>query len=139
MRSATRAAAFAALLAAASGAAANAKEAANPQEDRGLPGDPSAPVAAADCAFAAAHVDPDGRMIRATVSRATAAFAASHAPATPYPFHPVARLTHANYGDDEILGKMSADGVPPAPLTSDAEFLRRVTLDLTGRIPDVAT
>src|SRR5581483_1533759 len=31
--------------------------------------------------------------------------------------------------------RMSADGVAPAPLTTDAEFIRRVCLDLTGRIP----
>src|SRR4029079_7754678 len=40
---------------------------------------------------------------------------------------------------DEILGKMEKDGITPAPLSSDTEFLRRVTLDLTGRIPDMAT
>ncbi|MCS7026488.1 MAG: DUF1549 and DUF1553 domain-containing protein [Bryobacteraceae bacterium] len=40
-----------------------------------------------------------------------------------------------NFIDQHIFGKMEADGVPPAPLSSDAEFLRRVSLDLTGRIP----
>ena len=40
-----------------------------------------------------------------------------------------------NFVDDQILGKMEADGVAPAGITSDAEFLRRVTIDLTGRIP----
>ena len=34
-----------------------------------------------------------------------------------------------------IQQKASAAGVPMAQLTTDAEFLRRVTLDLTGRIP----
>jgi hypothetical protein len=37
--------------------------------------------------------------------------------------------------DDHIFGKMADDGIPYAPLASDTEFLRRVTLDLTGRIP----
>ncbi len=41
----------------------------------------------------------------------------------------------ANLIDDFIFGKMAADGVVPAPEASDAEFLRRVSLDLTGRIP----
>jgi hypothetical protein len=41
----------------------------------------------------------------------------------------------ANFIDDEIFNKMQQDGVAPAPLSSDAEFLRRVTLDLTGQIP----
>src|SRR2546426_8595718 len=40
-----------------------------------------------------------------------------------------------NFIDQQIFGKMRKDGVPHAPLCSDYEFLRRVTLDLTGRIP----
>ena len=30
---------------------------------------------------------------------------------------------------------MAADGVDAAPLTTDAEFVRRIYIDLTGRIP----
>ncbi len=45
---------------------------------------------------------------------------------------PVARR---NFVDEAIFGKMERDGVPNAPLASDAEFLRRVNLDLIGRIP----
>jgi len=41
----------------------------------------------------------------------------------------------SNFIDQLINKKMSADGVQPAPATTDAEFLRRVFLDLTGRIP----
>ncbi len=37
--------------------------------------------------------------------------------------------------DECIQRKAAAAGVPMAELTTDAEFLRRVTLDLTGRIP----
>ena len=44
-----------------------------------------------------------------------------------------------NFIDGEIFGKMQKDGIAPAPLASDEEFLRRVTLDLTGQIPDAAT
>jgi len=40
-----------------------------------------------------------------------------------------------NFIDAQIFGKMHQDGVPHAPLSSDYEFLRRVMLDLTGRIP----
>jgi hypothetical protein len=40
-----------------------------------------------------------------------------------------------NFIDTEIFGKMQKDGIAPAPLASDAEFLRRVTLDLTGQVP----
>ena len=50
---------------------------------------------------------------------------------------PIRRLAAArnNFIDDYIFGKMEADGVTPAPVTGDAEFLRRVMLDLTGRVP----
>ncbi len=44
-----------------------------------------------------------------------------------------------NYIDEEIFGAMSRAGIKAAPRSSDAEFLRRATLDLTGRIPDAAT
>src|SRR5215467_4658222 len=58
-------------------------------------------------------------------------------------FRPKPRLLHAdvvtppskNFIDDSIFKKMVADNVPPAPLTNDSEFVRRIYLDLTGRIP----
>src|SRR5690349_3066868 len=43
-----------------------------------------------------------------------------------------------NLVDDYVFGKMRALGVEPAPLSSDSEFLRRVYLDLTGRLPEPA-
>lgn len=49
-----------------------------------------------------------------------------------------AALPVANFIDEAILGKMERLGVRPAPLSSDEEFLRRVTLDLAGRTPSVA-
>jgi hypothetical protein len=48
---------------------------------------------------------------------------------------PAARAARANFIDGYIFGKMERDGVPYAPPSTDHEFLRRVTLDLTGRIP----
>ncbi|HLH16644.1 MAG TPA: DUF1553 domain-containing protein [Bryobacteraceae bacterium] len=42
-----------------------------------------------------------------------------------------------NLIDQYIFGKMQADGVAPAPQSGDSEFLRRVYLDLTGRLPTV--
>jgi hypothetical protein len=40
--------------------------------------------------------------------------------------------------DAEIGAKLQQAGIAPAPLAGDEEFLRRVTLDLTGRIPTPA-
>src|SRR5437868_5750531 len=37
--------------------------------------------------------------------------------------------------DSYIFGAMKANNIAPAPKTTDWEFVRRVTLDLTGRIP----
>jgi hypothetical protein len=39
--------------------------------------------------------------------------------------------------DGYIFGKMQTDGVAPAPPSSDPEFLRRIYLDITGRLPTV--
>lgn len=41
----------------------------------------------------------------------------------------------ANRIDDHIFGRMEADGVAAAGLASDGEFLRRLTLDMTGQLP----
>src|SRR5262249_19479461 len=48
---------------------------------------------------------------------------------------PADRVPRHNFIDEYVFGKMERDGIPHAPLASDYEFLRRVTLDLTGRIP----
>ena len=45
----------------------------------------------------------------------------------------------ANLIDVEIFGTMQKAGITPAQPSSDEEFLRRVTLDLTGQIPESAT
>jgi len=44
-----------------------------------------------------------------------------------------------NFIDSEIFGKMVRDGIVWTSRSSDTEFLRRVTIDLTGEIPDAAT
>lgn len=46
-----------------------------------------------------------------------------------------APIPHRNFIDDEIFGKMQRDSVPSAPLATDEEFIRRIKLDLAGRIP----
>jgi hypothetical protein len=44
-------------------------------------------------------------------------------------------IPRANFIDTLLFDKMAADGINPAPVTTDSEFLRRASLDLTGRIP----
>ncbi len=56
---------------------------------------------------------------------AALALAAADFPKTP----------RANFIDEFVFGKMERDQIPAAPRSSDEEFLRRVTLDLTGRLP----
>ncbi|MFN7921686.1 MAG: DUF1553 domain-containing protein [Bryobacteraceae bacterium] len=48
------------------------------------------------------------------------------------------RIVRRNFIDNHVFGKMERDRIPHAPLASDQEFLRRVTLDITGRIPSTA-
>src|SRR5262245_18115318 len=57
------------------------------------------------------------------------------APAQPRESNAQLPVAPRNFVDEHIFGKMARDGVTPAPLASDGEFLRRVSLDLTGRIP----
>ena len=109
--------------------------------------EPAVSAPRSDCAMPGS-VDVDGVQHRRTVARVTGLFAPSHPSALAGGMKSVidggqggvvTHVRHANFIDDEILGKMEANGVHSAPLSSDAEFLRRVTLDLTGRIPDAAT
>lgn len=43
-----------------------------------------------------------------------------------------------NLIDQHVFSRIEADGIPHAPLADDAQFLRRVQLDLIGRIPTAA-
>lgn len=51
---------------------------------------------------------------------------------------PAGALPVANYVDTWIAAKQVRDGVKPTALAGDAEFLRRVSLDLTGQLPTSA-
>ena len=53
---------------------------------------------------------------------------ASRASIQPVPVH--------NFIDEYIFSKMQRDSIPHAGLSTDAEFLRRINLDLTGRLPE---
>jgi hypothetical protein len=55
----------------------------------------------------------------------------SAAPKGPFP-------PAANFIDTDLFAAMQTDHVVPTQLASDEEFLRRVSLDLTGQIPDAA-
>ena len=45
------------------------------------------------------------------------------------------RLNRKNFIDDELFKRLESLKVPPSPPSSDAAFLRRVSLDLTGEQP----
>lgn len=49
-----------------------------------------------------------------------------------------AEIPIRNFIDEAIFGRLQREGVRSAPLSSDEEFLRRITLDLTGRVPTPA-
>ncbi len=53
------------------------------------------------------------------------------------PRHAVAAasLPVRNLVDAEIFGRLAREGIPAAPLSGDEEFVRRIHLDLTGRLP----
>jgi len=40
-----------------------------------------------------------------------------------------------NFVDDLVFSNLKTLGIPPSPVSDDATFLRRVTLDLCGRLP----
>jgi Protein of unknown function (DUF1553)/Protein of unknown function (DUF1549) len=91
----------------------------------------------ADCTF---HNDPDRfvaperRVRRALNDRLTAMTRAFKRDAVA----PVAKadsIPQRGFIDQEIFGKLIQMNVPSAQLSSDTEFVRRITLDLTGRIP----
>ncbi len=71
------------------------------------------------------------------VSRTTAAVSADSSAARRRPLHREADpILIRSFVDDEIFGTMKGAGITPTRLTTDAEFLRRVSLDLTGAIPN---
>jgi hypothetical protein len=97
-------------------------------------------VSVADCRFVANRDEFLGRQARdrrqiyervrklALVDHRTAAAAAASVSAD--------KIVQRNFIDQEIFGKLIQVNSPSAPIAADEEFLRRIYLDLTGRLPD---
>lgn len=106
-------------------------------QEPGLPGEAERNASSQNCSFIAA---PDETLNRATVSRRetyerTLRFVKTAALDRRVSTIDAAAMERRNFIDDEIFGKMQKLGVASAPLSSDEDFLRRVSLDLAGRTP----
>ncbi len=105
-------------------------------------GEVAAPEPVADCTYDPVRLLRTARDLVRQMSARTELLHPSYARAEIPPGAapsgiPLRHLT--NPIDVEIFAQLKADGIVPTVRSSDEEFLRRVTLDLTGRIPDPAT
>ncbi len=92
-------------------------------------------LALVDCSFPIARSSFNNSTERINkISEVTTTISA-HTSYSSYSSKPNKSKVVQNYVDQEIFGKMQQDNVLPAPLTTDEEFIRRVSLDLTGHIP----
>jgi hypothetical protein len=76
-----------------------------------------------------ANIGQSSTRLSAVTERVVAAL-----PALAAPLHP-SDASSGNTIDKYIFAALAAANVTPAPATTDYEFIRRVSLDLTGRIP----
>ncbi len=75
---------------------------------------------------------------RDLVSRSTETLSRTIAPQTELEAAQPQDIPRKNFIDNILFDRMARDNVVSAPLCADAEFIRRVYLDLTGRIPSAA-
>jgi hypothetical protein len=85
----------------------------------------------ADCTF---RIDPEGHLQRANRTFAQASAQLQFAK-TKTSLASIDPLVIRNVIDSEIFQRLEKEGVPATAPSSDLEFVRRIYLDLTGRIP----
>jgi hypothetical protein len=99
----------------------------------------AAPPAISDCTFDTARIDRPEKRWRGLTRDAELVAAESSSrrhPTRPGSSSPP--VPRKNFVDDEIFDAMEAAKIAPTRLTTDEEYIRRVTLDLTGDIPPAA-
>ncbi len=98
-----------------------------------LPASTSKIVTAADCAF---QVNP-GEFLTRQSRRGQDVFSRTSKVAAFLPKAAAAPLEvpRRNFIDHAIFDRLAAANIPSARLSTDEEFMRRVSLDLTGRLP----
>lgn len=94
----------------------------------------ASPLRSAECTLTPEHWAPPEALWR-SLSRSTAAVAAESSTRRGRPARRLDVLPVRNVVDQEISATLRAAGVSPTRLTTDEEFLRRVSLDLTGALP----
>ena len=90
------------------------------------------PLIGAECSFIANREDFLQRQSKAAQSVYHRTLQAKLAPKASVA---AADAPRRNFIDSEIFRKLEQSNVPAAELSNDAEFLRRISLDLTGRLP----
>ena len=97
----------------------------------------SSTISGANCTFQAApdkFLSAQSRVRQAVFDQTRTFQKASRALAAD-PNDVAGPLPRRNLIDDEIFNRLATAKVAPARLSTDEEFFRRITLDLTGRIP----
>ena len=101
----------------------------------------SVSVYSAECSFRAnpnAFLEREARGIRQVYDRTVQWDQARGAKASSKSAKAASDLPPRNFIDEEIFGKLREMNVPSAAMSTDEEFLRRITLDLTGKLPTPA-